>query len=830
VDTSSFALLLRQHRLARGLTQEALAERAGLSERGISDLERGLKQAPRLSTVRMLVRGLGLQKAEAAALLRAAQPSRERVPDDGHGELHNLPLSTTSFVGRKSALALLERALLECRLATITGAGGCGKTRLALETARMHIGHLDDGVWLVELASLADGSLVTQTIATTLGIPSVGHPPADVLTEYLCSRQVLLVLDNCEHLIEACALLVERLLQSCPGLRVLATSRERLDVPGEVVHRLAGLELPAEEASACDVARSEAGQLFLERARRHAPDLGLDEHEAAALARICRRLDGIPLALELASSAARAVSLEDLAVRLDDRFRLLQGTGWSTPPRHRTLRAAIDWSHQLLHVDEAALFRRLAVFAGGFNLAAVEAVDSPDALRVLLRLIDKSLVLVERRGSTQRYRMHEIVREYAEEKLVDSGEAALFRNRHRDYYLALSEEGAVGLVGPDQIQWDQRLETEYENLRTALAWCRADPDGADHEERLAGALGRFWQDRGYVGEGFAWLAHAVERRPGVVSVERGRALNWAGVIAQHLRQGQPTVLLGQSVAVLRQTQAMGELSVALRHLASVSWSAGAASPETSLVDEALLNARAAGDPREIGWGLLFLSQIALTSRELAKARQLADEAVAQLHGLDPRSRLNASLQLGRVAIAQCEYEYAETVFREMVEYAHEIGERFKLPDPWLGLAGSVAARGDPDGARGCLRQLVIELRAASCAHLLPRVLLGLAMLEAGDRQEWRAARLLGAFQASGSRAAGWPLEGYRLGPDLATLRARLEHEPFDTALLEGRALTVDQALDEALASAPELSIARVSGAHRSVSQSLRSVSAAGSSR
>jgi non-specific serine/threonine protein kinase len=594
----SFAELLRQHRLSRGLTQAELAERAGLSWRGISDLERGLKQAPRASTVRLLVRGLGLPEPEAAALLRAARPRPDRVPntESGH-ERHNLPLPTTSFVARAGELAQLEQVLRASCLVTITGAGGCGKTRLALEVARTHVEQFADGVWLIELAPLTEASLVTQTIATTLGIPSTGRPAADVLTESLRSRQILLVLDNCEHVIEASALVIERLLRSCPGLRVLATSRERLDVPGEAIHRVTGLALPAEDATAEDVARSEAGQLFLERARRLVPDLALDARGAAAVARICRRLDGIPLAIELAATAARALSLEDLAVRLDDRFRLLRNAGRTAPPRHQTLRAAMDWSYHLLDADESRLFRNLAVFAGGFALDAAEAVHGADALPVLLRLIDKSLVVVERRGRGQRYRLLEIVRQYAEEKLVGSGQAAALRDRHRDWYLALAEEAVTGLSGPDQIEWLERLETEHDNLRAALAWCQADPDGAEHEERLAGALGRFWRDRGYNREGFAWLIHAAERRPGAVSLGRGRALNWASVIAHHgdFAHQQQVPLLEQSIVVLRQAGAPVDLSLALRHL----WSnlymlhRGARAVETGLLEEALAIARAA---------------------------------------------------------------------------------------------------------------------------------------------------------------------------------------------------------------------------------------------
>jgi len=798
----SFAEVLRQHRLVRGLTQAELAERAGLSWRGISDLERGLKQAPRASTVRLLVRGLGLSEPEAAALLRAAQPGRVTIADSGTAnDRHNLPLPTNSFIERAGELTRLEQLLAESRLVTITGAGGCGKTRLALELARAHVDRFD-GIWLVELASLADGSLVSQTIVASLGIPNTGRPPDEVLTEFLKNRQVLLVVDNCEHVIEACAVLVEQLLQSCLGLRVLATKRERLDVPGEAAHRVTGLALPAEGATANEIACSEAGRLFLARARQLVPELTLDAPGAVAVARICRRLDGIPLALELAATAARALSLEELATRLDDRFRLLRTGGRTAPPRHQTLRAAMDWSYQLLDADEVRLFRSFAVFAGGFGIDAVEAIHGPDALRVLLRLIDKSLVVVEWRGRGQRYRMLETVREYADAKLIDSGEAAQLRDKHCDYYLALAEQGAVGVCGPDQVVWVERLEMEHDNLRAALAWCQADPDGAEREERLASALGRFWRDRGYTHEAFEWLMQAAMRRPGTVSVGRGRALNWASVVAgsgdfAHERQ---VALLEESVSVLRQAGDPVELSLALRHLW---WSRtygpfGEPNPDVSVLEESLEIARAAGDRRDMGWGLLYLAQCGVTRGDMAEARRLTEEAVSVLRGLDPNSLLQSLCMLGRVALAAGEFARAVTVFTEMVDESHESGERIWLSDAWFGLAGAVAAGGDIAAARACFRALVSELRAASFSHVLPRVLLAVAMFEAGRGDQARAARWLGAFEAAGSSPNGWPLEGFCLGPGLATLRVRFQQAPAAAALAAGRRLMVDQALDEAL--------------------------------
>jgi non-specific serine/threonine protein kinase len=807
VAGSSFAELLRQHRQSRGLTQTELAERAGLSWRSISDLERGLKQTPRASTVRLLLRGLALTEAEAAELLRAAQSHRKPARDVALGNGgHNLPLPTTSFVARAGELTRLEQLLGESRLVTITGAGGCGKTRLALELARAAVAGFD-GVWLVELESLADGSLIAQTVVGSLGIPSAGRPPDEALIEFLKNQQVLLVLDNCEHVIEACAALVERLLQSCSGLRVLATTRERLDVPGEAVHRVTGLALPPEGATATEVARSEAGQLFLERARQLVSELRIDAPDAVIVARICRRLDGIPLAIELAATAARALSLEELTRRLDDRFRLLRAGGRMAPPRHQTLRAAFDWSHQLLDVEEVRLFRSLAVFTGGFDIEAVEAIHGPDALPVLLRLIDKSLVVVEWRGRSQRYRLLETVREYADEKLIDSGEAAQMRGKHCGFYVALAERGAFGVIGLDQVTWVERLETEHDNLRAALAWCQADPDGAEREERLAGALGRFWRDRGYWGEAFEWLMHAATRRPGMVSVGRGQALEWAAIIAQNsgMAYDQQAELLRESVSVLREAGDPVELSQALRHLVS-NLKYGplkTTGTGTELLEESLAIARGAGDQRNAGWALLYLALDALTRGDVPEARRLTDEAVTILRRLDPNSILNALQLQGRVALAQGEAARAEVVFGEMVERSHEIGDRIWLSDGWLGLTGAVRAQGDMAGARECLRTLVSELRAASTWHLLPRVLLALIMLEAGDSQDERAARLLGTFEAAGAKVGDWPLEGLHLGPNLEMLRERYKREPFGAAFAAGQRDTVDRALDDALADAPD---------------------------
>jgi len=332
------------------------------------------------------------------------------------------------------------------------------------------------------------------------------------------------------------------------------------------------------------------------------------------------------------------------------------------------------------------------------------------------------------------------------------------------------------------------------------------------EERLAGALGRFWRDRGDTRDGFAWLTHAAERRPGAVSLGRGRSLNWAAVIAQtgDFAHQQQQLLLQESVAVLRQVASPSDLTLALRHLWAnryvSTFEADDGPVDTGPLEEALALSRAAGDRREIGWNLVYLTQVALNRGDLTEVRSLADETLATVRELDARTRLHALSQLGRVALAQGEHVRAETVFREMLGQPHDVGDRVWWSDAWLGLAGAYRAGGDVTAARGCFRELVPELRALSVPNFLRRALLGLAMLEAGARQELRAARLLGAFEAHTGSATvtGWPLEGFSLGPDLATMRVQFEREPYASALAEGRMLSVDQALEEALADTPRV--------------------------
>ncbi|HYM70819.1 MAG TPA: AAA family ATPase, partial [bacterium] len=512
-------------------------------------------------------------------------------------ERHNLPQELSSFVGRDQERAEIVQLLSTARLLTLTGTGGCGKTRLALRVAAEVVPRYPDGVWLVELAALTDPGLVLQTVASTLGVREVpGRPWLSSLTDALRDRTMLLVIDNCEHVIDACAHVIDAILGACPGVGVLATSREPLRIAGERTWRVPSLSLVGSGATvtAEAAAASEAVRLFTDRAAAVQPAFAVTSQNAGAVLEVCRRLDGIPLAIELAAARVAALPVSEIARRLGDQLSLLNQGSRTALPRHRTLQAVMDWGYHLLSEGEQALLRRLAVFAGGWTLEAAEAVcpgrgEAPLAvLDLLTQLVLKSLVLMDEQDASVRYRFLETVRQYSAARLREWSEEPAVRDRHLDWFLALSERAAPEMVGSTQAAWFDRLEAEHDNLRAALEWA-LQCGRAEAGLRLIGAAWRFWFVRGYFAEGRGWLESLLRAGESTPAAVRADALNAAGNLAVF---GQGDYAAGRrfyerGLALWKQTGDGRGVARILGNLAFVAAGEGDPVAERALLDESL---------------------------------------------------------------------------------------------------------------------------------------------------------------------------------------------------------------------------------------------------
>jgi predicted ATPase/transcriptional regulator with XRE-family HTH domain len=623
--TTAFGAALRSMRLAAGLSQGALAERAGLSEKAVGALERGDRTSPRPATVVLLAQALGASPAERDRLLDAARADerpieRGRPTDTDAAPLawHGLLVPPTPLLGRQQDIAAVSQLVSPsgnaARLVTLIGPGGVGKTRVALAVALDLVDAFADDVWFVDLSPLRDYRLVAASVARALDVrESGGRSAHELLIDALRERQVLLVLDNFEQVLDA-APLVADLLSRCPRLSVLVTSRMPLRLRAEQRFMVEPLSVPRADGSHTleTVAKSPAVQLFVDRAQAIVPDFELTPSSADALGAICRRLDGVPLAIELAAARVRLLSPDALLRRLERPFPELSVGARDLPSRQQTLRNTLAWSYDLLAQDEQALFRRLAVFAGGWTLEAAEAVCGgadlpsetvPDRLH---QLIESSLVQVLDAGRDERrFGLLEIVREYAEGQLIDSGEAPTMRTRQCDWYVAWAERALPELTRQDQVTWYQRLDNELGNLRAARAWCAFRADGGEAELRLAAALGRYLWVRAPSGEGRAWVGEALAQHSRTPAAAWARALAWSGQF-EYL-YGDPELgrqRLEQAVVAARSTEEPSLLSMALRHLALYCAEQPVA---VALLKEAVVIADAAGDQRELAFGLAFLS-------------------------------------------------------------------------------------------------------------------------------------------------------------------------------------------------------------------------------
>jgi predicted ATPase/class 3 adenylate cyclase len=765
---------------------------------------------------------------------------------------NNLPQQLTSFIGREKEIVEIEALLARTRVVTLTGSGGSGKTRLGLQVAADSLARYPDGAWFVELAALSEPGLVTQTVASVLGLKeAAGEPIIRTLTEHLKHKQLLLLLDNCEHLVDACATLADVVVRQCPGVRVLATSREALGITGEQTYRVPSLSLPDRKQAPTPQSLSiyESVQLFIDRALLVRSDFQVSNQNAPALASLCCQLDGIPLAIELAAARVRSLSVEEIDGKLDQRFSLLTGGSRIALPRQQTLRSLIDWSFDLLREPEKLFLQRLSVFAGGWTLAAAEAVcagegiEQGDVLDLLTSLADKSLVVPEQKDAQTRWRLLETVRQYARDRLEDSGGGAAIHVRHRDYYLALAEEADPKLRGAEQAGWLRRLEEEHENLRVGLAWSLAEgePRGG---LRLCGALQRFWGTRGHFSEGRQWCTRVLGKAGAEERTrERAYVLNAAGVLA-NLQGDYPAAraLHEQSVAIRRVVGDRFGMAGSLGNLGIVALNQGDYPAARALYEESLAIVRELGDRSGIAKSLCNLGNVAQEQGDYPAARTLHEESLAIHRELGDRSGIATSLgglgivafeqgdypaaralyeqslaiereledrfgiasslcALGSVALYQGDYPTARALLEESLAMRRELGARLGISISLVNLGNVALHQGDHPAARALYEESLAIFREIGERWGIPYSLEGLAAVVASLRDSLRAARIWGATERLRAEI-GTPLPpNQRPGYDRRVAAARIasgDDAAFDSAWQEGRCLTLDQAIDLAL--------------------------------
>jgi predicted ATPase/class 3 adenylate cyclase len=621
--------------------------------------------------------------------------------------LNNLPSQLTSFVGREEEIAEIGRLLARSRLVTLLGPGGVGKTRLSIQVAADAIDSFRDGVWLVELGALVDPRLVTQQIASTLNVrEELGRPLIDTLLQFAKPKRLLLLLDNCEHLVEACAEIAAQVLSACPGIRVLATSQQKLGLLEEAVWTVPPLRVPDPRVdTAGPLTRFESVRLFVDRASSVQASFRINDRNGAAIAQICRQLDGIPLAIELAAARVNVLSVDQLASRLQDRFHVLTRGSRTALPRQQTLRAVIDWSYGLLNHSERTLFSRLSVFSGGWSgdaaprVCAWNGLSDADIEELLIRLAEKSLTVSEKtRDDLRRYRMLESLREYASERLTDSGEAELTRRRHAHFFLDLTEKAEPELTGPQQRAWLETLDAEHDNVRAALRWSETSTE-PDVGWRIGGAMWRYWSVRGLFSEGRARLA-ALLARTHERSAAQAKALHGAGVLATQTGDyAGARAAYEESLAIRREIGDRSGTANTLSNLGIVARWLDDLPSARELYEESLAIRREVGDKWGIATSLNLLGLLTHYQRDYPTARRLLEESLAIRRGLGDKWTIANSLNnLGLVVLDQGDYATARSLYEESMATYRDLGDRWAIAFLIEAFAGLAAAEGEPERA------------------------------------------------------------------------------------------------------------------------------------
>jgi non-specific serine/threonine protein kinase len=851
-ESISFGTWLRERRRALDLTQQAFADQVGCARITLSRIEADtLKPSKELALI--LLEKVGIPQMECEQWARFARglsglPSKDVQSSTSVRPRTNLPASLTSFIGREKEQLEIIKLITKYRLITLTGSGGVGKTRLSLKIGEQVLEDYRDGVWLVELAPLSDPMLLPQNIAATFGIMMQSNiSPLELLVNFLQTKTLLLLLDNCEHLMDACAQLSDTLLKKCPQLKILATSREALGILGEVAYRVPSLGLPDIQQLLEKFRDYESVRLFEERAQLAQTDFALTIENASSVAQICSRLDGIPLAIELAAARVNMFSTEQIAARLEASFNLLTGGSRTVLPRHQTIRASIDWSWNLLTDPERILLRRLSVFAGGWTLEAAESVCSGNSLEphqvweLMAQLVAKSLIMVDQKlaGET-RYHFHEIIRQYAHEKLSDAGEEENARSRHLKYFLQFTEQAEATLRGPTQIEWFARLNAERNNLRTALAWAVKISD-VEAGLYLSGRLGYVWAQFD-IQEGIRWLTEFTQKpKSNDYPLARAKALLTRGrFLIPVLKYSEARVVAQECLAIYRaQKDQHGEID-GLLLLASSMFNLTELEQSLEVALQALALSRSLGDKYreaqslmqlgECRWQLTtyrdftYIEQAIYLNRQLKNwsgladytgragrwillsgnlqaAEKYAEEAMSLHRQLGNKRGLGGALEIyGRIAFALGDSEKARKFLRESIEIWQEIGERMGYLWVRSVLGYCTLSQGDIDVARHIFSETAQEFFKDKIEIGVIFNLEGMAGLYIAIGKPEMAAHLIGWADATRERIIDPrpPLEQPDVDKIIATCLAKMGEVAFSEAYEAGRQMSLEDAVEYAL--------------------------------
>ena len=703
---------------------------------------------------------------------------------------NNLPTQLTSFIGRERELAEAQKKLESAKLLTLIGPGGTGKTRLSIEVAEKQHTNFKDGVWLVELAPVSDPAFIVAEIASVFDVREVQNIPlTQLLLDYLRAKELLLVIDNCEHLVEESAEIVDQIMHTCPNLKIIASSREALGIDGETVYRVPALK------------DDEATRLFVERATKADSRFHLTEHNASAIGQICSRLDGIPLAIELAAARVKMFTPEQIGARLDDRFKLLTGGSRTALPRQQTLHALIDWSYQSLNEIEQRTLSRLAVFSGGWTIEAAESVvGAEEGLDGLLGLVNKSLVNVEEHEHESRYRFLETIRQYAMGKLLESGEAVQARDGHLDYMLGIAGQPDGQMFGTESQEWFDQMETEHDNLRSAFEW-----GTSNHPEKaldLAYATAGFWTVRDHISEACAWCLAILEKTKSMPNLDEERArvysvLAWMSVTSGEHKASREAA--NQAISLGKQTNNLATVARAYGILALTSAFLGDFSTAQQSAAEGESLARGQGFKSELAFILSVRGQLESYSRkDLAQAKAYIEEAsqLAREEGFRWASSFLA-IGVAQTAAAVGDIEAARTGFKESGEIAMKMGNKRILYSSQSELAHVLRTHGELDEPLGIYKDLLAKWKdlghRAAVAHELECI----AYILTRKEEPERAAILLSAAQEI-RRVIDTPrtkTEEVEYEKEVVTLRDMLGEEIAEKKWNQGRGLTIDEAIE-----------------------------------